>query len=339
MFFLLFIQFTLIAHRVDMVNVFGEEAFRRPRGPPGIDGLPGPQGSKGNPGENGIDLMSVWMSNTLLKSLRENDENGCFFIRNLKDIERDGKKIKRWITKSSNGKNLNAVRPSESLVKLPDDQGYAIEFTNSLYVVDIPLYMGFMSGYGFFCVTFKTQEVKEQTLFSNHDIDNPDFPDNELLVSKSKISICGVKDEKSAIFSFDHDCREWTTLFVEWNTNKERNETTFHYVINNDKKTGSFSFNTSDMMTSFIAIGDRDDGLLHKPFNGQVRAIEFYFSTDILDGKCLPMSLRNKIIESQCVRSDVPPTRNRYVDVEVERPSCKIMKMDNINTRHFNSTI
>ena len=84
--FLLFIQFTLIAHRVNMVNVFGEEAFRGPRGPPGADGLPGSRGLKGDPGENGIDLMSVWMTNTLLNRLRENDESSCFFIRNLKDI-------------------------------------------------------------------------------------------------------------------------------------------------------------------------------------------------------------------------------------------------------------
>ena len=143
MFLLFFIQYTLIAYQVNMVNVFGEEAFRGRRGPPGVDGLPGPQGLKGDPGENGIDLMSVWMSNTLTKSLRENDENGCFFIRNLKDIERDGKRIKTWKTKCLYGKHLNAVRPSESLVKLPDDQGYAIEFANSLYVVQIGLLMDF----------------------------------------------------------------------------------------------------------------------------------------------------------------------------------------------------
>ena len=95
-----------------------------------------------------------------------------------------------------------------------------------------------------------------------------------------------MKNEKSAIFSIDHDCREWTTLFVEWNTNVERNEITFHYIIRNDKKTESFSFNTFWMRPHFVVIGDRDDSSLHKPFNGQVRAIEFYFSTDILDGKC-----------------------------------------------------
>ena len=96
-------------------------------------------------------------------------------------------------------------------VKLPDDQGYAIEFANSLYVVKIDLLMDFSPGYGFFCATFKTQEVEEQTLFSNHDKDNPDYPANELLVSKSKISICGVKNEKPATVSIDHDCRDWTT--------------------------------------------------------------------------------------------------------------------------------
>ena len=149
-----------------------------------------------------------------------------------------------------------------------------------------------------------------------------------------------MKNEKSATFTIDHDCREWSTLFVERNVNVERNETTFRYMINNvTNLTGSFSFDTFWMRPSFIAIGDRDDSSLHKPLNGQVRAIEFYFSTDILDGKFLPTSLRSKKIESQCVKSSVPPTRNRYVDVEVERPSCKIMKMDNINTRHFNSTI
>jgi len=323
-----------------MVNVFGEEVFRVRRGPPGVDGLPGPQGSKGDPGENGINLMSVWMSNTLTKSLRENDENGCFFVRNLKDIERDGKKIKRWKTKCLNGKHLNAVRPTENLIKLPDDQGYAIEFTNSLYIVKIALLMDYRPGYGFFCVTFKTQEVKEQTLFSNHDKYNLDYPANELLVSKSKISICGVKNEKPATFSIDHDCRDWTTLFVEWNVNKVQNESTFHYIINNDKQlTGSFSFDTFWTTTDFIAVGDRDGDSLYKPFNGQVRAIEFYFSTDILDGKCLPTSLRNKIIESQCVRSDVAPSRNHNIDVEMEGPSCKMMKMDKINTRHFDSPI
>jgi len=325
-----------------MVNVFGEEAFRGRRGPPGVDGLPGPQGTKGDPGENGINLMSLWMSNTLTKSLRENDENGCFFIKSLKDIERDNKKIKIWKTKCSNGKNLNAVRPSESLVKLSDDQGYAIEFTNSLYVVKIALLMDYRPGYGFFCVTFKTHDLKEQTLFSNHDKYNQDYPANELLVSKSKISICGVKNEKSTSFSIDHDCRDWTTLFVEWNVNKVQNESTFHYIINNDKQlTGSFSFDTFWTTTNFIAIGDRDDDSLYKPFNGQVRAIEFYFSADILDGKCLPTSLRNKIIETQCVKTDFPPVGNHHIDndKEVGEPTCKMMKMDNISTRLSNSTL
>ena len=142
-FSLLFIQFTLITDQVNMVNVFGEEAFR------GARGSPGPQGLKGDPGKNGIDL-GVWMTNTLLKSLRENDESGSFFIRNLKDIERDGKKITRWMTKCSSGKHLNAVRASENLIKLPSDQGYAIEFMNSLYVVKIGLSIDFRPVYGLF---------------------------------------------------------------------------------------------------------------------------------------------------------------------------------------------
>ena len=202
--------------------------------------------------------------------------------------------------------------------------------------------MDYRPGYGFFCVTFKTHDLKEQTLFSNHDKYNQDYPANELLVSKSKISICGVKNEKSTSFSIDHDCRDWTTLFLEWNVNKVQNESTFHYIINNDKQlTGSFSFDTFWTTKNFIAIGDRDDDSLYKPFNGQVRAIEFYFSADILDGKCLPTSLRNKIIETQCVKTDFPPVGNHHIDndKEVGEPTCKMMKMDNISTRLSNSTL
>ena len=124
--------------------------------------------------------------------------------------------------------------------------------------------MDLKPGYGFFCVTFKTQGVKEQALFSNHDKNNPDSPANELLVNKSKISICGVKNEKSATFSIDHDCRDWTTLFVEWNVDGKLNETSCRYIINNDKKlTGHFSFDTYWMRSNFIAIGDRNDSSLH----------------------------------------------------------------------------
>ena len=346
-----------------MVNIFGKDVIRGkegPRGPAGIDGSVGPigppgptgvkgekgdtgqpgqvgltgprgvRGYKGDPGKDGIDLMSVWMTNTLLKNIRENEENGCFFIRNLKDIICDGKKINQWITRSLNGKNLIANRPSENLIKLPDDQGYAIGFNNSLYIIHTELWMDIMPGYGFFCVTFKTQGVKEQVLFSNYDSANPTHPPNELLVSKSKILICGVKSEKSANFSIDHDCREWTTLFVEWNINQNREKTSCRYIINNDiKLTGYFSFDTYWIHADFIAIGIRKDGSLLS-FNGGMRAIEFYFSSHALDDQYLPTSLRDKIIESQCVESDVATLRNHYIaDNEgVQEPTCKIMKIE-----------
>ena len=54
------------------------------------------------------------------------------------------------MTKCSSGKHLNAVRASENLIKLPSDQGYAIEFMNSLYVVKIGLSIDFRPVYGLF---------------------------------------------------------------------------------------------------------------------------------------------------------------------------------------------
>ena len=93
------------------------------------------------------------------------------------------------------------------------------------------------SGYGFLCITFCTQQDEEQILVTNFYPDNPDHPFNEISASKSTIFINGFKGGKQAKVSIKHNCRKWTSLFVDWMVNYSSSGGTLtgSYMIDGDK--------------------------------------------------------------------------------------------------------
>ena len=109
-----------------MVDVFGgSRRFQAPRGPRGPRGIPGT-----------ISDLCIWMPQTILKNLQENDEVCCFFIADLhKDIKRKGSDITEWISRSHNKSNLTAERASKSIVQLPNER-YALTFIKNRYISD-----------------------------------------------------------------------------------------------------------------------------------------------------------------------------------------------------------
>ena len=253
MYFLLFIQFNLITDRVNMVNIFGKDAIRGkegPRGPPGERGPAGAVGQRGPPGQSGsIEDMCKWLPNTMLKNIRELEERCCYLLRDLKkDIQKNKSgEITTWISRSHNKINLKGKVPSKVIVKLPNEKGYALSFHNTYYTAEEISFMG-GSGYGFLCITFRTQQDEEQILVTNFEPGDTDNPFNEIAVSKSTIFINGYKGKKEVKVSVKHDCRKWTTLFIDWMTKYSDvgGTLTGSYMINGDKKLiGTFNFKLS----------------------------------------------------------------------------------------------
>ena len=90
----------------------------------------GPRGPRGFPGKDSLELC-YYLPNTISRSLRENEQDASFVLTSLKDCEMEGKKVKKWKTKSINSHyedpHLVAVKPST--VSLIDDTSmYALNF-------------------------------------------------------------------------------------------------------------------------------------------------------------------------------------------------------------------
>ena len=103
-----------------MVDVFGGSGTLKNR-----SGPRGPMGPRGLPGS--IRDFCQWLPKTVLVNLQKYDENGCFCIMDpSKDLERSGKEVKTWISRSIKGWNLVAAKASSDLVKVKDR--YALGF-------------------------------------------------------------------------------------------------------------------------------------------------------------------------------------------------------------------
>ena len=123
-------------------------------------------------------------------------------------------------------------------------EGYALEFHKTHYEVYGVPFMG-DSGYGFLCITFRTKNDGDQSLVSN-DPGNPSLPVDDIMVSGNSIFIIGFDRKKKQVsIPIQHDCRKWTTLFVDWMVKftKAGVSLTGSYMIDGDKKlVGTFNF-------------------------------------------------------------------------------------------------
>ena len=234
------------------------------------------------------------MPKTVLRNLQQNDEQCCFFIDDpIKDIKRKGSDIEEWITRSHNKFNLTAERPSKSLTELSNER-YAIEFKNTRYVNDdILLYPNHPGTYGFLCVTFRTSSDHQQALLSNFDVSNSNF--HEICTTSTGIDISGRQKGKSTRVPIQHNCRDWTTLFIEYAAAEQ--QTQFAYIINADPHlSGTFNLDSIHEETSGCAVGSRYNNT--RFFEGEIASIEMYH---VKVNETAPQCLRDLIIKNQLI--------------------------------------
>ena len=190
---------------------------------------------------------------------------------------------------------------------MPNGKGYALEFHKSHYrATDIPFMCA--TGYGFLCITFHTQKDEEQSLVSNANPDDPDQSFTEIAVSSNALFIRGIKDKQRVDIPIQHNCRQWTTLFVDWMVTETN--ITGNYIINNDKKLmGKFSLPIGLLCGNYIDIGCRGHILSH-PFYGAISTLEIHTSHK---GKVISPALRDLVINDQLIHGDkdMPPAKKK----------------------------
>ena len=238
----------------------------------------GPRGFHGRDGTF-TDIIT-WMPHTIIDNFQINEERCCFFIK-TKDIERKGKAIQKWLSRSKKG-DLTADIPSSELEELSDR--YAIIFEKNRYSSeDLILFQNTALSYGFLCVTYRTQSEKNQVLVSNYQIHQSNYC--EIMIKTNEIIIhIGQHTE-----TIQYSGKGWTTLFIEYNSDDKL--THFRYNINGD--VGSFIGIVQEDEMSGFALGARWDDTYF--FHGQISSLEIYKAKS---GN-FPETLKDVIIKNQ----------------------------------------
>ena len=152
---------------------------------------------------------------------------------------------------------MNAIQnPSKKVFHIPKTHN-ALVFIKSLHEVK--------DG----CVTYMVLGDEDQTIISNYDEDNPDFPFREISASNKEIRIRGAKTKLSYV-SIEHKAKEtdWTTVFVEWSNNGQ-------CTVCVNGKVGTFTCQeTLEVEEEQFSIGGRFDG--SRLINGEISALEIY---------------------------------------------------------------
>ena len=249
-----------------MVDVFGGSGSVKNR-----VGPQGPIGPRGLPGS--IHDFCLWLPKTIIDNLQKFDESGCFFIENPStDLEKSGKEVIKWISRSVTGWNLVAEKSSSDLIKLGDR--YVLGFKKNRYVSnDIGVLEKFPGTSAFLCITFKVFGDGEHVLVSNYEDEDQDY--YEIRVTSTEIILHIHSDDEI----LQHSCRDWTTLFVE---------------CNSDTSTTYFKY------AEGIALGSRYDDTYF--LDGQVSALEFYRVDQPSE---VPEELKKIVIKNQRIHHNV----------------------------------
>ena len=291
---------------VGRIGSAGSQGQKGDRGLQGSNGPAGPQGPQGDPGPIGkpgsFNDLCIWMPNSVLKQLQEQEEQ-CYSLTNISDIKRNEKdEIIEW--KSRNKKHLSIIaeNPSKDLIELPG-YGYALDFHNSRYKAKEMNIFVCVNGYGYMCITFRVNGGEEQqTLLTNYKHTDRFHQFHEISVSSNEIRIWGSKNNKVIFIPIQHDCRTWTTLFLEYHYSPTTHLLQGSYIINNDEESqGDFAFQEPLFCRSGISIGGRSNNTQF--LIGAIHAIECYFVDDSKEK--IPYTLKDLIIKSQRVESDL----------------------------------
>ena len=119
---------------------------------------------------------------------------------------------------------------------------------------------------------------------------------HEITVTGSDISFHGCLDKKIVTHHIMHNCKKWTTFFLQWSATPDMVD--FTYLIDNDPDTrGNFHVSQPRYQGHTLShtLGAQVDG--SKPFSGQVHAVETYLSEHPI-----PDILRNLVISKQMVK-------------------------------------
>ena len=99
------------------------------------------------------------------------------------------------------------------------------------------------------------------------------------------------------MINIHHNCREWTTLFIEYVTAVATQETQLTYIINNDPNLSeTLTIDALEETNSGIAVGARNDN--SRFFQGEISSIEIYHVNRHNE---LPRSLKALIVKNQCI--------------------------------------
>ena len=195
------------------MNVFGQGRSKN-NGPRGRRGFPGREGS--------INDFCTWLPNTVLHQLQTHEE-ACYIldVKNPeKDIKREKGKIIEWKSRNPSKESFIGVHPSSSLVQ-PTPHRYAIDFHQNLYFNIYWMIIHLLEGYGYCCITFKTDSDKEQILFTNFEKElDPLHQLHEITITNDTINVYGYVKGKLTVHPIQHNCRNWTTFFIDY-TNHE----------------------------------------------------------------------------------------------------------------------
>ena len=274
------------------MNVFGGVRSRGGKGPRGPRGFPGKDGS--------INDFCTWLPNTILKQMQEHEE--VSYLLNPKnpedDLTRDeNKTIVKWKSRNWQKSDFTAVRPSSELMETPDGN-YAMVFHNNLYHSNTSIVEA-IPGYGYICITFKVEGDGEQVLITNHRAHDPLRQSHEISVTATEINISGYLQNKPIQIPIQHNCRNWTTLFLDYTTDESVGTSEFTYILDNDPKMqGSFTFQLPRAAQPGVYIGSRKDGT--KAFVGSVHGLEIYYTKR---SKPIPQTLKELIIKTQQISS------------------------------------
>ena len=269
-----------------MVSVYGDqkEGHRGPRGFPGNDST--------------ISDFCTWLPNAILNQMQEHEQASYLLDPENpeKDLKRgENKTIIEWKSRNVQKGNLIAVHPSSNVEETPDGQ-YAMSFDNNLYHAQIS-FVEAVQSYGYLCITFKVDgdDDDEQVLITNYRTRDPVRQFHEISVTSNGIDIYGYLQNKLTHVPIQHNCRNWTTLFLDYTTHEPDSTSEFTYILNNDPKMqGNFTFQCPRASQPGVYVGSRKDGT--KPFVGSVHALEMY-NTQI--PKPIPQTLKRLIIKTQ----------------------------------------
>ena len=122
---------------------------------------------------------------------------------------------------------------------------------------DIMLLENHPESRGFICITLYTSgDHEEQTLLSNFQTSSDNW--HEISTTNTEINIWGKENGKTKRVIIHHAAHYWTIIFIEYLGAYP--QTHGSYIINNDPKlTGTFTFNSSDEMSSGFSVGSRYD--------------------------------------------------------------------------------